>query len=74
MNKPEEKSNSQQTDVSAYQSLLIEGGALTKRETKSTVFLQHHLKSLKWPTMLREREKIASRCAGDNVDHLSYLL
>jgi DNA replication protein DnaC len=47
---------------------------MTKREAKSIVLLQHHLKSLKLPTMLSECEKIAGRCATDNVDHLSYLL
>ena len=47
---------------------------MTKKETKSVVLLQHHLKSLKLPTILSECEKIAGRCATDNVDHLSYLL
>ena len=47
---------------------------MTKKETKSIVLLQHHLKSLKLPTMLSECEKIAGRCATDNVDHLGYLL
>jgi DNA replication protein DnaC len=47
---------------------------MTKKETKSVVLLQHHLKSLKLPTMLSECEKIAGRCATDNADHLSYLL
>jgi len=47
---------------------------MTKRQTKSVVLLQHHLKSLRLPTMLNECEKTASRCAADNVDHLGYLL
>jgi len=47
---------------------------MTKRETKSTVLLKHHLKSLKLPTILGECEKVAARCASDNVDHLGYLL
>jgi DNA replication protein DnaC len=47
---------------------------MTKKETKSVVLLQHHLKSLKLPTMLSECEKVAGRCATDNADHLSYLL
>lgn len=42
--------------------------------TKSTVLLKHHLKALKLPTMLSESERIASRCAAENVDHLGYLL
>jgi DNA replication protein DnaC len=47
---------------------------MTKTETKSTVLLKHHLKSLKLPTMHNECEKIAQRCAADNADHLAYLL
>jgi DNA replication protein DnaC len=47
---------------------------MKKLETKSTVLLKHHLKALKLPTMHAECEKVASRCAGDNVDHLGFLL
>ena len=42
--------------------------------TKSTVLLKHHLKALRLPTMLSESERIALRCAAENVDHLGYLL
>jgi DNA replication protein DnaC len=47
---------------------------MKKTETKSTVLLRHHLKALKLPTMLSECEKVAARCAQDNVDHLGFLL
>lgn len=47
---------------------------MKKTETKSTVLLQHHLKALKLPTIGRECEKVASRCATENVDHLAFLL
>ena len=47
---------------------------MKSRKTKSTVLLQHHLKALRLPTMLAEAEKIAKRCATDNVDHLGFLL
>ena len=47
---------------------------MKKTETKSTVLLAHHLKSLKMPTMLAESEKVAARCGRENVDHLSFLL
>lgn len=40
---------------------------MKKTETKSTVLLQHHLKKLKLPTILAEYEKVAARCAADNV-------
>jgi DNA replication protein DnaC len=43
-------------------------------ESKSTVLLKHHLKALKLPTLLNECEKVAARCAADNVDHLTFLL
>ena len=45
-----------------------------KTDTKSTVLLKHHLKALKLPTVLAECEKIAQRCAAENVDHLGFLL
>jgi DNA replication protein DnaC len=42
--------------------------------TTSTVLLKHHLKALKLPTMTSECEKVAARCAQENVDHLGFLL
>ena len=47
---------------------------MAKQETKSTVLLKHHLKSLKLPTLLSECEKIAARAAKENLDHLAFLL
>ena len=47
---------------------------MKKIETKSTVLLKHHLKSLKLPTMHSECDSIAARCAKENVDHLGFLL
>jgi DNA replication protein DnaC len=47
---------------------------MSKTEAKSTVLLKHHLKALKLPTLLSECEKVAQRCAADNVDHLTFLL
>lgn len=44
------------------------------KETKSTVLLNHHLKALRLPSMQRESQKIATRCAKENVDHLGFLL
>ncbi|MGH3180741.1 MAG: IS21-like element helper ATPase IstB, partial [Streptosporangiaceae bacterium] len=43
-------------------------------EAKSLVLLHHHLKALRLPTVGSECEKVAQRCASDNVDHLTYLL
>lgn len=43
-------------------------------QAKSTVLLHHHLTALHLPTVRAECEKVASRCAADNVDHLTYLL
>jgi DNA replication protein DnaC len=45
-----------------------------KTEAKSTVLLKHHLKALKLPTILAECEKVAGRCAAENIDHLTFLL
>ena len=36
--------------------------------------LRVHLKRLRLPTILAECEKVAARCASDNVDHLAFLL
>ena len=47
---------------------------MKKIETKSLVLLKHHLKALKLPVLHSECEKVAGRCATDNVDHLGYLL
>jgi DNA replication protein DnaC len=47
---------------------------MSKVETKSTVLLKHHLKALRLPTMTAECEKVASRCAAEDVDHLGFLL
>ena len=47
---------------------------MKKTETKSIVLLAHHLKALRLPTMLAECEKVAARCATDNIDHLAFLL
>lgn len=47
---------------------------MKKIETKSTVLLAHHLKALKMPTMFAEYDKVAARCAKENVDHLGFLL
>src|SRR3954453_5702569 len=52
-----------------------DGGAVMKKlETKSAILLKHHLKALKLPTMTGECEKVAARCAQENVDHLGFLL
>jgi len=40
----------------------------------STVLLEHHLKALRLPTILRESQKTAARCAKNNEDHLTFLL
>jgi len=47
---------------------------MTKQETKSMVLLHHHLKALRLPTIGSECEKVASRAASDNTDHLGFLL
>lgn len=41
---------------------------------KSTVLLEHHLKQLRLPTILREYASIARSCASDQADYATYLL
>ena len=38
------------------------------------ILLEHHLKQLRLPTVLREYDKVAGECARDGVDHPRYLL
>jgi DNA replication protein DnaC len=38
------------------------------------VLLQHHLTALHLPTFKSECEQTARQCAGENIDHLGYLL
>ena len=47
---------------------------MKKLETKSLVLLTHHLKALKLRTIHAECDKVACRCAMDNIDHLGFLL
>jgi DNA replication protein DnaC len=42
--------------------------------TKSTLLLQHYLKTLKLPTMLSEYAKLAAVCESDRSDYPGYLL
>ena len=38
------------------------------------VLLDHHLKTLKLPTFLREYDKLARQCAAEGADHVRYLV
>lgn len=38
------------------------------------VLLEHHLKELRLPTILREYDKVARQCAAEQVDYPRYLL
>ena len=37
------------------------------------ILLEHHLKKLKLPTVLREYEKLARQCAAEGLDHVQFL-
>ena len=41
---------------------------------KPTVLLNHYLKQLRLPTILREYQTTAQTCAKENQDHITYLL
>ena len=41
---------------------------------KPQVLLQHYLKQLRLPTVLREYEKTARQCTREKVDHIGFLL
>ncbi len=38
------------------------------------VLLEHHLKTLRLPTMLREYDKVAQQCATESIDYPRFLL
>ena len=40
----------------------------------TTVLLEHYLRQLKLPTMLREFRSIAAHCAEEGCDHIAFLL
>src|SRR4029077_18684097 len=50
------------------------GDVMNKIETKRKVLLKPPVKALKLPTMTAEWEKVARRCASEDVDHLGFLL
>lgn len=37
------------------------------------LLLDHHLKTLKLPTFLREYRKLARQCAAEGLDHVQFL-
>ena len=41
--------------------------------SKSTVLLEHHLKQLKLPSMLREYAKMAKVCQSERAEYQTYL-
>jgi len=43
-------------------------------QRKSTVLLEHHLKQLKLPTMLKEYPLLAKSCSQEKCDFPTYLL
>ena len=46
---------------------------MTAASETPELLLQHHLKKLRLPTVLRDYEKLARQCAAENVDHVRYL-
>ena len=46
---------------------------MTAASQAPALLLQHHLKKLRLPTVLRDYEKLARQCAAEHVDHVRYL-
>ena len=44
------------------------------KKNKRTILLEHYLKKLRLPTMLREYDSLAAVCRGDRSDYPTYLL
>ena len=45
---------------------------MTTANKAPELLLQHHLKKLRLPTILRDYKKVARQCAAENVDHIRY--
>ena len=43
-------------------------------EAQATVLLEHHLKALRLPTILREYAPVAAACTADKASYAAYLL
>lgn len=48
--------------------------ASSPTDAKPQLLLEHHLKHLRLPTILREYDKVARQCAAESVDYPRYLL
>jgi len=59
------------TAAADYLTLLSQGSLLMDTPQ---VLLDHHLKTLRLPTFLREYDKVAQQCAAEGVDFPRYLL
>jgi DNA replication protein DnaC len=66
---------------SAHHATAVEpgGGAISSQSEMPTpdtprVLLEHHLKALRLPTILREYDKVARQCAQEKADFPTYLL
>ena len=46
---------------------------MTAASETPELLLQHHLKKLRLPSVLREYDKLARQCAAENDDHVRYL-
>ena len=70
------------TQAADYMTLLVEVRLHERRATNTAahtadtpqLLLEHHLKELRLPTILREYDKVARQCAVEQVDYPRYLL
>ena len=71
------------TQAADYMSLLVGGVRMSNAYLRDTathtsdtpqLLLEHHLKELRLPTILREYDKVARQCAVEQVDYPRYLL
>ena len=46
---------------------------MSKTTKRATVLVEHYLKQLKLPTILREYKSAAAACAQENQDHIEFL-
>ena len=62
------------TAAADYLALLCTQEGMPRLMDTPQVLLDHHLKTLRLPTFLREYDKVAQQCAAEGVDFPRYLL
>ncbi len=47
---------------------------MKRSQDKPQILLDHHLKALRLPVFVREREKVAAQCVSEKAEYAEFLL